>query len=212
MKQQRLQSPRFPLYTLLLAALGLLGGCTNTLVVQGKFPSPQIQKLPITLAVHYDQDFRQHTYEEKSKDRAKWVITSGPAQVELFNAVLPEMFTEVVEIEEIPTAAGDTGFDLILAPAISEFQYAVPRETKVNVFEVWIKFNMRVFDNNGVLIADWILPAYGKTPTAFLKSKEEAMNEAVVVALRDIGASLSLGFTRVPEIRAWLEQYQRAAL
>ncbi|TQV84826.1 hypothetical protein FKG94_03695 [Exilibacterium tricleocarpae] len=192
------------------ALLLLLGGCTNTLVVQGEFPSPQVNQLPITLAVHYDEAFRGHTYEEKSKDRSKWVITSGPAQMQLFNRVLPQMFEAVVEVSEIPPAEAEV--DLILAPAIKEFQYAVPRETKVNVFEVWIKFNMQVFDKNGELIADWILPAYGKTPTAFLKSKEEAMNEAVVVALRDIGASLSLGFTRVPEIRAWLEQHQRAML
>ena len=195
-------------FTLLL--LLLLGGCTNTLVVEGDFPSPRVNQLPITLAVHYDEAFRKHTYEEKSKDRAKWVITSGPAQMDLFNRVLPGMFSEVVEVSEIPPAPGTA--DLILAPAINEFQYAVPRETKVNVFEVWIKFNLRVYDRDGELVADWILPAYGKTPTAFLKSKEEAMNEAIIVALRDIGASFSLGFTQVPEIRAWLEQHQRTML
>jgi len=183
----------------------LLNACTNSLVVEGKFPSPLTDTLPLTLGIYYDDDFRDYVYEEKSKGRSKWIIESGQAQIDLFTAVLPRIFNQVIPIDALPPQNPTTA-DLILSPAIDEFQYAIPSETKVKVFEVWIKFNLRVYDKSGQLVADWILPAYGKTPSAFLKSKEEAMNEAVVVALRDLGASLSLGFADVPEIKAWLEQ------
>lgn len=296
-------------YGLAIASCLLAVGCSNSLVVEGQFPSPMIDKLPLTLGVHYEDEFRQYVYEEKSEDRTKWTIDSGQAQTQLFNTVLPKMFEKVVMIDAIPgqlvaeetvaetdTAAGaSTGqephpakadgvgqpeeatpeeagtaasdadtpwdevplattkppvsapeaeradnqpeapvtqetdhptkapakpannidysqFDLLLSPRVDEFQYAMPRETKVNVFEIWIKYNMRVYTNDGQLIADWIMSAYGKTPTAFMKSKEEALNEAVIMALRDIGASLSLGFSRVPEIRAWLEQHNKSMI
>jgi hypothetical protein len=81
----------------------------------------------------------------------------------------------------------------------------MPYETKGKMFEVWLKYNIKIFDNQQTLIADWILTAYGKTPTAFLQSKEDALNQAMVIALRDLGASMSLRFTQVPEINQWLQ-------
>jgi len=218
-----------------LASALWLAGCSNSLVVEGQFPSPMVDKLPLSLGVHYEDGFRKYVYEEKSEDRSKWTIDSGKAQIELFNTILPAMFNKVVMVDKLPeiaiTEATDpidevelppaasapqepalSEVDLYISPRVDEFQYAMPRETKVNVFEIWIKYNMRVYNSEGQLIADWIMSAYGKTPTAFMKSKEEALNEAVVMALRDIGASLSLGFSRVPEIRAWLEQHNKTMI
>lgn len=94
--------------------------------------------------------------------------------------------------------------DLYIVPYIKEFQYSSPKETRLNVYEVWFKYNIKVYDNQRSLIADWIMSSYGKTPTAMLKSKDKAMEQAVVMSLRDLGASLSLGFQRVPEVRDWL--------
>ena len=270
----------------------LLVGCSSSLVVEGEFPRPMVDKLPLTLGVHYEDDFRRYVYQEESEDRISWTIDSGQAQTLLFNTVLPNMFEKVVMVDALPqpvdnravletapttedsprqdstedtannadspwdeapvtggkeTDSKETGnkeasalpaadatpeselerpaapatqtpaialgeFDLLLSPRVDDFQYAMPRETKINVYEIWIKYNMRVYNRDGQLIADWIMSAYGKTPTAFMKSREEAMNEAVVMALRDIGASLSLGFRRVPEIRAWLEQHKKAMI
>ena len=205
--------------SVLLVSLTLLGACSNSLVVDGQFPQPLVKKLPLTLGVHYDQAFSQYTYVEKSEDRSKWTIENGKAQTELFDIVLPGMFERVVPLDQLPgVALADSdgsvapGIDLVLSPLVDEFQYAMPRETKINVFEIWIKYNMRVYNADGQLIADWIMSSYGKTPTAFMKSKEEALNQAVVMAVRDIGARMSLTFQRVPEIRAWLEQHNKTMI
>ena len=76
--------------------------------------------------------------------------------------------------------------------------------TKLDVFEVWIKYNMRLMTAEGDYIADWVLTSYGKTPTESLRSAEAAINEAAVVALRDLASSFSLNFTEVPEVKDWL--------
>ncbi len=77
---------------------------------------------------------------------------------------------------------------------------------------MWIKYHLKVFDSQGNLIADWIQTAYGKTPTAMFKSEEEALNEAMVVALRDVGAGLALRFHHVPEIKKWLKQRKQMSV
>ena len=56
------------------------------------------------------------------------------------------------------------------------------------------------------LVWNWTMTSYGKTPTAFLRSDEAAVNLAAIVALRDAGANFATGFTRVPEVREWLER------
>jgi hypothetical protein len=192
-----------------LLALFLLGGCTHTLIVDGRFPSPLVSEMPYTVGVFYPEEFRAYRYEEQSEDRAKWIIDMGEAQADMFATVLPGMFSKVVELEQLP-AAGETpeggAVDLVIKPVMQDFQYTLPSETKVKVYEIWLKYNVQVFDPEGQLIADWILTAYGKTPTGFMQSDEAALNQAVVVALRDAGANLSLNFARVPEVRAWLAQ------
>ena len=59
-------------------------------------------------------------------------------------------------------------------------------------------------------IAEWTMPAYGKTPTAFMQSDEGAVRLAAIVALRDAGAHFATTFTRVPQVEAWLNSLPRA--
>lgn len=192
---------------LLLTASLLASACTHTLIVDGNFPSPLVSELPYTVGVHFPEEFQAYRYEEQSEDRAKWIIDMGEAQTDMFATVLPGMFSEVIELDSVPGDAGATPeVDIVIKPTVQELQYTLPSETKVKVYEIWLKYNVQVFDAEGALIADWILTAYGKTPDGFLQSDEAALNQAVVVALRDAGANLSLNFARVPEVRAWLAQ------
>ncbi|MGQ9425489.1 hypothetical protein ACXYTJ_07465 [Gilvimarinus sp. F26214L] len=191
----------------ILSGCLLLGACTHTLIVEGDFPSPLVGEMPITLGVHYPEGFSDYRYVEQSEDRAKWIIDMGEAQTEMFSAVLPGMVDQVRVLNGIPAGeAGRPGVDLIIQPSMAELQYTLPSETKVKVYEIWLKYNVQVFDPQGTLIADWILTAYGKTPSGFMQSDEAALNQAVVVALRDAGANLSLNFGNIPEVRAWLAQ------
>lgn len=198
---------RSRLVLLVLLSAGALAGCTNTLIVQGEFPQPLVAEMPLTAGVYYPDEFRQYRYEEDSKDRSRWIIDTGNAQTSLFSTVLPGMFENVVEVDSLPPWDQlPANVDLVVAPRVEEFQYTLPRETNVKVFEIWIKYDVQVFNPQGDLIADWIVTAYGKTPTGFMRSNTAALNEAVLVALRDAGANLALNFARVPEVRAWLEQ------
>lgn len=187
-----------------LAAISLSACGVNNVVIEGSFPTPNISPLPLSVAVFYDPALTEFAYIEYSETGAEeYNIASGQSHVELFNAVLPAMFDEVVVVGSLEEAEV-LGVDAIFAPLIEEFQLALPSKTKLDVYEVWIKYNMRLMAADGEYIADWVLTSYGKTPIESMRSAESAINDAAVVALRDLASSFSLSFTQVPEVRDWL--------
>ena len=190
--------------TISLISCFLISCGVSNLVIQGNFPTPNIDKIPLSVAVYYDDALRAFSYMEYSETgREEINIESGESHIRLFNAVLPAMFEEVIEVEGFDDP-NVQGVDAVFAPVIEEFQLALPEKTKLEVYEVWIKYNMRILNSSGVSLADWVVTSYGKTPTETFLSVEDGINDAAIVALRDLASSFSLNFTRVPEVQDWL--------
>ena len=193
----------------------LLGGCliffvqscgTSSIVIEGQYPSPNVTKIPLSIGVIYPQELIDFNYVEYSEiGEEEYRVQSGQSHRDLFDALLPSMFERVVVLDSIESAVSQE-VDIVFLPAIEEFQLALPSKTKLDVFEVWVKYNLRISDSEGEGIADWILTSYGKTPTRTMRSVENSINQAAVVALRDFASSFTLGFSQVPEIRQWLSQ------
>lgn len=187
-----------------VCALVLASCGVNKVVIEGSYPTPNVAKLPLTLAVVYDEPLRSFSYIEYSETGAEeFNIASGESHVALFDAVLPAMFQSVVQVASLEDAEA-LGVDAIFVPAIDEFQLALPQKTKLDVYEVWIRYNLRFLTGDGAPIADWVLTSYGKTPTESMRTADSAINDAAVVALRDLASSFSLSFAQVPEVRDWL--------
>ena len=187
-----------------VCALVLASCGVSKVVIEGSYPTPNVAKLPLTLAVVYDEPLRSFSYIEYSETGAEeFNIASGESHVALFDAVLPAMFQSVVQVASLEDAEA-LGVDAIFVPAIDEFQLALPYKTKLDVYEVWIRYNLRFLTGDGAPIADWVLTSYGKTPTESMRTADSAINDAAVVALRDLASSFSLSFAQVPEVRDWL--------
>ncbi|MBL4826783.1 MAG: hypothetical protein JKY66_03565 [Spongiibacteraceae bacterium] len=190
-----------------LTGLLFVEACGNReVVVDTDFPSPLVKKLPLTIGIVYGEDFRSHSYEDSSdvKGEIDWVLKTGSAQVALFNKLVGGMFDQTVLLDKFPDSV-TPDVDAVFSPVIEDIQIAVPLVTRVNVFEIWIRYNLRMYTPEGEVIADWIMSAYGKTPTRFLKTKAQAVEQATIVALRDGGANFVIGFEKVPEVRRWLD-------
>jgi hypothetical protein len=191
-----------------VALFGLVIGCGPARVdVQGKFPAPLVERLPLTLGVWYGEDFSKHEFFEEAKTRrdSSWIVNTGAAQVQMWDTLLAGMFTKVVHLEHAPQQGQPIpGVDGVLIPHVEELQYAIPTHTQVKVFEVWMRYRFELWSNQGAPIAEWPMSSYGKTPTAFLQSNQEAVNLAAVMALRDAGANFAMHFTRVPALQEWL--------
>ena len=193
---------------LILSTLLLLASCgTSNVVIEGNFPTPNINQIPLTLAVYYDEDLRTFSYMEYSETgREEINIESGSSHIQLFEAMLPAMFEKVITVNSMEDPEIET-VDAVFVPAIEEFQLALPEKTKLEVYEVWVKYNMRLLSSQGDSLADWVVTSYGKTPIEAFGSKENGINEAAVVALRDLASSFSLNFMRVPEVKEWLSTF-----
>ncbi|MEX2131223.1 MAG: hypothetical protein WD772_07025 [Pseudohongiellaceae bacterium] len=183
----------------------VLSACgVSSVTIQGTYPSPNVPKLPIKLAVLYDDALREFSYIEYSETgNEEFDIRSGDSHIDLFNAILPSMFEQVLLVNSEAEALS-AGVDAVFQPAIEEYQLALPYKTKLDVYEVWIKYNMRLLTPEGDYIADWVVTSYGKTPQETFRSNEDAINEATVIALRDLASSFTLSFANVPEVRDWL--------
>jgi hypothetical protein len=194
----------------LCVAVLVLSACgTKEVVVQGNFPEPLMDKLPLRLGIWYGDDFRNHEFfdEAKSRSESEWLVKTGSAQVAMWDTLLPGMFAEVIAMRAAP-AVNELNpiVDAVLIPHVDELQYAIPAHTSVKVYEIWMRYRYELVTSRGDPIAEWSMTAYGKTPTAFLQSDEAAVNLAAVVALRDAGANFATNFTRGPAVQDWLQE------
>lgn len=186
-----------------------LSACgVNSVVVSGSYPSPNVRQIPLTLGVYYDEALRNFAYTEYSETgKEEYRIATGQTHMQLFDSLLPAMFANVIVLDDL-TSAQTQRVDAVFSPHIEEFQLALPQKTRLDSYEVWIKYNMQLLDPRGGYIADWVVTSYGKTPMETLRSTEAGINDATVSALRDLGSSFTLSFDSVPEVRDWLAGQQ----
>lgn len=188
--------------SIVVVTLLLLGACANTVTVKGQVPTPLVEKIPLSADLIYSDEFKNYTYSEEDKARALKSLNFGSAQIDMFNDVFSAILSQPDE--------NRPDRDLTIRPEIIDFQYTVPRETKSKLYEVWLKYRLRISNSSNQELADWVVKGYGKTPTATFTSTTSAFNSAANVALRDVGAQLSIGFARQPSIKALVDDNSRS--
>lgn len=144
--------------------------------------------------------------QEVDKDaKLKFKVELGGAQTRMVETVIPPVFSEWTMLTSLDRAAMPAGMDLYVVPNISKLQYTTPSSSRAQVYEIWLQYDFTIYDRNGDVITKWVVPSYGKTPTAFMKSKSEALNAATQMALRDCGAAFATGFKTQPSVSRWLQ-------
>ncbi|MEH6466149.1 MAG: hypothetical protein V7722_00845 [Porticoccus sp.] len=198
------RATRYRRLVLLLASV-LTGACSTDITIDGDYPSALTRQLPHHVGLVLDDTFTHYTF--VSSQEQDVTMSLGESQIELFNQIFGDMFKSATRFNTI-NQASTSKVNLVVVPHVEEVQLAMPFETRLNVFEVWLKYNLQVFDSEGEPIADWLMTSYGKTQSRLLTSEKEALNQATTEALRDAGVRLVIGFHRVPEIRDWLASQQ----
>jgi hypothetical protein len=190
---------------LLLALPVLATGCASVkqITVDETFPTVLYEPKNINTAVVFDQAFRDYS----ASPNANVSIDIGNAQVDLLTKAFEGLFDQVTVVSSKEEVGPNS--ELVIIPSVREVQLSTPSDSYLNVYEVWIKYNLDIETFDGEAIESWFMPAYGKTPNSFTLSKSEAIRQASVIALRDAGAKLILDFYRIPSIYGWLEQNQK---
>ena len=189
--------------TLLLSLLALAGCATDiNMQVESDVPTPLSEKIPLAIGVHYNDNFRNFVFKENSDARKDWTIDSRQSRMKLFNEILPSMFQSVTTVEDL--ADTPAGVEVVIEPEVIDMQVAMPEETHSDIYEAWIKYEIRMYQPSGEPLSHWQITGYGKSHTALFKKREKGLNTAINMALRDIGAKLVLDFPRAPGVREWL--------
>ena len=181
---------------LLLIVLSLTGCGASRVSVTADIPQPLVTKLPLTGYLSFTEEFKNYRYSENEKSRSLASLSFGPAQQVMFERV----FVQLLDLSSTASAA----VDVIIEPEILDFQYTSPSETKLNLYEVWLRYRVKITDSQDKILADWVVKGYGKTPTATLKTTSSAFNAATNIALRDVGAQLAIGFPNQSSVQGLL--------
>ena len=179
----------FSLVTVLTVALAACGGSKVTLH-DPTVPEPLIDKLPISVAARYPEVFDNFVHEEQVIGKEKWIIDLGRANRLFFTHLFGSMFTDFSVLE--PGAdARDMPIDALIEPSIDAFEFSVPNQSQTDEFAVWIRYRIKIFDKDGVQIANWPIAAYGKSQTTTFGG-DDALRRAAVLAMRDAAALIIL--------------------
>tara|TARA_B100000768_G_scaffold25745_1_gene23734 strand:- start:2746 stop:3360 length:615 start_codon:yes stop_codon:yes gene_type:complete len=191
---------KIPNISFLFAGLMFLASCSSTAIVEidTSFPAVLSQPKLLSAVIVFDDEFVSYV----GKPNENTSVSIGKAQVDLLKNAFSGLFTTIEFESSIDNLNTDSG--IIITPSVQQIQVSTPSEHYLNVFEVWIKYNLKIETADGRLIANWFMPAYGKTPDVFMSSKEKAIEQATIIALRDAGAKLLLDFYRIPALNQWL--------
>jgi hypothetical protein len=184
----------------------LAAGCSSSsqVKVAHQFPTVLFEPRDIHATIVFDQEFRNYVAEPNKQT----TIDLGDAQVDAMGKIFKGLFRQADIVSSKDQAT--PGSELVIKPSVREVQVSTPSDSYLNVYEVWIKYNLEIETADGVAIDSWFMPAYGKTPNSFSLGRTEAIENASIVALRDAGAKLVLDFFRIPSVYAWMQQRQLA--
>ena len=121
---------------------------------------PIVEQLPLAMGVYYSPEFRE--YEHRSVENIsgfEWhfVYHLGPANVALFDQILPGMFREVVLLKTWPTlSVGSAGLSAVLIPEIeSVFIRSSHNVSDRGPFPVNVTYRFTLYELVGDKLASW---------------------------------------------------------
>lgn len=190
-----------------VAALGLfcLGGCASQVEVDAEFPTPLIEQVPLTVGVLLDEALTEYEHYEEIPEQITWTIRLGAANREMLEQLFGTMFM-TVPVDAVPTADAASEHDGVIKPELDKFEFEVPVRGRDNYAEVWMQYRIKLYEPDGDLVVDWPVSGYGKSE--IMRDREGSLNEAAIVALREVGAAIATQFPTQPEVEYWLRERQ----
>jgi len=176
-----------------LSLVALAAGCSKSVRMDPPtIPPPNINRIPVVVAVRFPENFENFVHEEEVLGREEWRINLGRANAVFFTQLLTYMFDEIIMLQPGDDSE-DFEFDALIEPSIDAFEFSVPNQTKTDAFAVWIRYRIKIYDRDGRMVANQPLSAYGKSLTTTMGGSD-ALRRAAVLAMRDAAALMIMKF------------------
>ena len=188
----------------IIVLVSILSGCSTSIWVEADFPQPLVEQLPVSMGLILDDDLLDYVHYEELPRQAAYTIQIGEANELMLVQLFESMFTDLTEYNEFPLIQPDSvEIDGVLWPELERFEFDVPIGQRDQFVEVWIQYLVKLYETDGQLVTEWPVSGYGK---AEMIDREVALNRAIVVAMREVGATISTKFTDQPELQDWLQE------
>ena len=147
-------------------------------------PTPKVERLPLTVGVHYPDAFLRKKHEERS-DFIWYLHEPGGASAKLMDSVLSASFRKVVPIPKWPPANhGEPDVDVVIVPRVQSLSRA----------HGFITYEIEFYTPQGVRSGTWIVHA--SADVSYFTGHEEFTS----MVLRDAAAKLLIGFRARKEV------------
>jgi hypothetical protein len=186
----------------LAIGVGLAACKSSDVIVEASFPTPLIDPLPVRMGVMIPDELYNFIYTEDIPEQSLWTIALGDANVAMLDPLFKGMFRETREVTAVPLVGADTGLDGVIQPMLEKFEFDVPIGERDEFVEVWMQYQITVYEGDGTTVMQWPVSGYGKSE--LLRDQKDAVQRAAVVAMREAGATISTKFKEQPQIKEWL--------
>jgi hypothetical protein len=186
-----------------VAASACLVGCgSSQVIVESTFPVPLVDPLPVKMGIIIPDELYNFIHTEDIPDQSLWTIALGDANVAMLEPLFKRMFRETTDVTAVPVAS-DASLDGVIEPKLEKFEFDVPIGERDQFVEVWMQYQINVYEPDGATVLQWAVAGYGKSELD--KDQEDAVQRAAIVAMREAGATISTKFSEQPQIKEWLE-------
>jgi hypothetical protein len=176
-----------------------LGACASEVTVSNPtIPDPLVDKIPISVAVKYPDEFEHYVHEEQVIGKEHWTVDLGQSNTLLFTKLFGAMFNGVTVLDN-EADPRDMHIDALIEPSIDAFEFSVPSQSQTDSFAVWIRYRIKIFDSEGKQFANWPISAYGKSQRTTMGG-DEALRRAAVLAMRDAAALIVMQLDKATRI------------
>jgi hypothetical protein len=106
-------------------------------------------------------------------------------------------------VSDVPVDLTTTGpLDGVIRPALEKFEFDVPIGERDEFVEVWMQYKLTLYEPDGEVVTEWPVSGYGKSELE--RDREGAVLKAAIVAMREVGATISTKFAEQPQVVYWL--------
>jgi hypothetical protein len=188
---------------LAIVASACLTGCGGSqVIVESAFPTPLIEPLPVSMGIMLPDELYNFIYTEDIPDQSLWTIALGDANVAMLAPIFKVMFRETRDVESLALVTGDSTLDGVIEPKLEKFEFDVPTGERDEFVEVWLQYQITVYEPDGGTVIQWPVSGYGKSE--LIRDAEDAVQRAAVVAMREAGATIATKFSEQPQVKTWL--------
>ncbi|MXZ55040.1 MAG: hypothetical protein F4227_02505 [Gammaproteobacteria bacterium] len=196
-----------------LSAFFILWGCASGayVVPSVSIPSSLIDAFPMTVGIYYSEEFKTYVYEDPNPKRGqKYVIELGSNQEQVFNSTIGGLFEKVISLESLDST--NVEVDGIFKPEIVSMDLNTPARSGSDYYEVYVRYNIQLFDPEGNELHKWTIGAYGKVNRrdygSVMERTSDALQQATENALRDASTLIINNFNprqRPVVVSNWLK-------